>query len=371
MVSSRGVEGVDDAFRAAFDDAPIGMTLVALDGGFVLVNRSTCRITGYREDELLTKTYQDITHPDDLEVDVAYASAVRDGEIPGYSMEKRYIRADGSAVWVNLSVSLVRDADGEPAYLISQIEDIDDRKRAEAQIREYAARLEQSNRELSEFAYVASHDLRAPLNAITGFRDLLFRRYADVIPPEAMEYVDLIGDAVDRMGVLIDALLAFARMDADARPFDDVDCGDVVAEVVTDLQPALEASGGRVEVADLPVVWGERAMLVRLFQNLVANAVKFHGEHPPAIRISAAPEGAWWRFSVADNGIGIPAEQAERVFAMFQRLHPRNVYPGTGLGLSACRKVVEHHGGRIWVEKNHHPGTMISFLLPEVEAPRP
>ena len=252
-------------------------------------------------------------------------------------------------------------------------------ERANAELAETTARLERSNEELQRFATVASHDLREPLRVVSGFADLLARRHGDQLGTDGNRFVEAITTGVARMDEMISDLLAYARAGQIDQPFEPVDASEVVADVLSGLQRAIDDAGATVEVEPLPMVNGNAASLRQLFQNLIANAIKFVDDRPPHVRVWVAevPEG--WRFTVRDNGIGIAPDQAERIFGMFTRLHGGERYPGTGVGLAVCQRIVDVHGGRIWVEPAPGGGSQFMFTiarasrdgLPSAGAPRP
>ncbi|WP_084468305.1 sensor histidine kinase [Actinokineospora inagensis] len=230
--------------------------------------------------------------------------------------------------------------------------------------------LKRSNAELEQFAYVASHDLQEPLRKVASFCQLLERRYAGQLDERADQYIAFAVDGAKRMQVLINDLLAFSRVGRHARDRTPVSCAELVAQAQTNLAEAIEDAGAVVEVGDLPVVLAEAPLLTAVFQNLIGNAVKFRGEAPPVVHVSAEPDGDNHVFTVSDNGIGIEPEFAERVFVIFQRLHGKDAYPGTGIGLALCRKIIEYHGGRIWLD-HADTGTTFRFTLPATpDAPR-
>jgi signal transduction histidine kinase len=228
-----------------------------------------------------------------------------------------------------------------------------------------AHELQRSNAELEQFAYVASHDLQEPLRKVASFCQMLERRYADQLDERAHEYIAFAVDGAKRMQDLINDLLAFSRVGRVGTPHADVDLDAVVDGVRRDLASVVEETGARIEADGLPTVHGDRSLLAVVFRNLVGNAIKFHGDEPPRVLISAARDGAMWELTVADNGIGIEPEYAERIFVIFQRLHTRAAYEGTGIGLAMCRKIVEYHGGRIWLQSpGDDGGAMFRFTLP-------
>jgi two-component system, chemotaxis family, sensor kinase Cph1 len=236
-------------------------------------------------------------------------------------------------------------------------------ERANAELAATTARLERTNEELQRFATLASHDLREPLRVVSGFAELLARRHGDQLGPDGNRFIEAITGGVARMDEMISDLLAYARAGRSDQPFEQVDTNEVVGEALAGLQRAIDDSGAEIEVDQLPTVTGNPAALRQLFQNLVANAIKFVDDGKPQVRIWAAevPEG--WRFSVRDNGIGIAPEQAERIFGMFTRLHGSDRYPGTGVGLALCQRIVDVHGGRIWVEPAPGGGSQFMFTI--------
>jgi len=224
-----------------------------------------------------------------------------------------------------------------------------------------AEELTRSNRDLEQFAYVASHDLQEPLRKVASFCQLLQRRYAGQLDERADQYIYFAVDGAQRMQRLINDLLAFSRIGRVTTGFVDVDLNSVVDEVIAQRSPA----GGRITRGDLPTVRGEEPLLTALLTNLVGNAVKFRKpDSRIEIHVDAARVGDEWELSVRDNGIGIGPEFAEKVFVIFQRLHSKEAYPGTGIGLAICKKIVEYHGGRIWVDTDHEDGTLIRFTIP-------
>ena len=234
---------------------------------------------------------------------------------------------------------------------------------ANAELAEAKAQLEHSNEELQRFATVASHDLREPLRVVSGFADLLARRYGDRLEGDAHEFLDAITGGVRRMDEMISDLLAYARAGRVDQPFEAVDMDAAVGDALSALQLAIDDAGATVEVTPLPVVQGNPAALRQLFQNLIANAVKFAADEPPRVRIWAAEVPGGWRFTVRDNGIGVDPEQADRIFGMFQRLHSVESYPGTGVGLALCQRIVHVHGGHIWVEPAPGGGSQFMFTI--------
>ncbi len=224
--------------------------------------------------------------------------------------------------------------------------------------------LARSNRELEQFAYVASHDLQEPLRMVATYTQLLAERYRDKLDADADKYIHYALDGALRMQKLVRDLLTFSRVGRQAMAVQSSDCNAVIEESLKNLEAAIQESGAVVRRDPLPVVMADSSQLAQVFQNLIGNAIKFRGSAPPVIRVSAELKGKEWVFSVADNGIGIAAEHRENVFVVFRRLHTREEYPGNGIGLSICKKIIEQHGGRIWVESEPDRGSIFQFSLP-------
>lgn len=232
-------------------------------------------------------------------------------------------------------------------------------------LQEQAEDLRRSNRDLEQFAYVASHDLQEPLRKIASFTQLLAKRYEGQLDERADQYIHFAVDGAKRMQRLINDLLSFSRVGRIGGEVGDVDMARALDQVRSDLEQVIEETGAQVEADGLPVVQGEGPLLVQLLQNLVGNALKFrHPDRPPHVRITAERDGDCWEFTCEDNGIGIDAQYADRVFVIFQRLHPKDVYEGTGIGLALCKKIVEYHGGHIWIDTSVTEGTRIRWTLP-------
>lgn len=351
-------------FRGAFETAAIGMALVSLDGHFLDVNASLCEIIGYTHDELIAKDFQTITHPDDLDADLSLLQQLLAGEIPSYRMEKRYFHKSQRLVWVLLSVSLVRGADGQPVHFVSQIEDI-------SQAKADQAALERKNLELEQFAAVVSHDLKAPLRGVRGFAQLLRLKLGEDALSDVAEYLEMIDISVERAGRLVDDLLALARV-GEGAALERVSMQSVVDNMLEELKTSLDEAGGvvRVDPTVLSDVWSQKTGIRQLMQNLLTNAIKFRApERELRIDITCRQSRNEAVFEVSDNGRGIEPRYAERVFRPFERLHGDEV-EGTGIGLAICKKVVEHAGGRIWIHPNPEHGTTIGFTLPTVNPNR-
>jgi signal transduction histidine kinase len=243
-------------------------------------------------------------------------------------------------------------------------------REAHAQLDEQARELERSNAELEQFAYVASHDLQEPLRKVASFCQLLEQRYKGQLDERADQYIDFAVDGAKRMQQLINDLLVFSRVGRTSGALEPVDLDTALRRALANLDAAMVESRAKVDADPLPTVRGEASLLTLVLQNLIGNAIKFRSDEPPAVRIGVERQDGDWLFSVADNGIGIDPEYAERVFVIFQRLHAKDEYAGTGIGLAMCRKIVEYHGGRIWLDADARPGTTFRFTLPALEENR-
>ena len=265
---------------------------------------------------------------------------------------EREVVADGTLEVVNLA----HDVDMMRARIVAELD----------ALREAESDLKRSNAELEQFAYVASHDLQEPLRKVASFCQLLQQRYGGQLDDRADQYIGFAVDGAQRMQDLINDLLAFSRVGRLEQPHTDVDCNALVERARADLARVIEESGAEITAGELPTVHADAGLLLLVFQNLIGNAIKFRADAAPVIRLDAERDGEFWRFRCADNGIGIDPEYEERIFVLFQRLHPRTQYEGTGIGLAMCRKIVEYHGGRMWLdtEPDGESGSTFSFTLP-------
>jgi light-regulated signal transduction histidine kinase (bacteriophytochrome) len=293
----------------------------------------------------------------------------RSGEpVVGTTFETDGRRKNGTIFPLELSLSAWATTQGARFYTVIA-RDITARKAAEKALEAKAEELSRSNQELEQFAYVASHDLQEPLRMVSNYTQLLGRRYKDQLDADANEFIDFAVDGAKRMQELIHDLLQYARVGTRGKEFKPMPAGDIAAGAVTNLAGAIEEAGAQVIVDALPTVSCDATQLAQVFQNLIGNAIKFRRPgSTPIVRVSAARADQATVFSVADNGIGIEPKYFERIFQMFQRLHGRSEYAGTGIGLALCKKIVERHGGRIRVESDPGHGTTFSFTIPDAPA---
>jgi PAS domain S-box-containing protein len=351
-------------FRQTFELAASGICHV-IDGRFARVNRRLCEILGYPERELLGKHVKEVSYPEDRDVTDAQRARIRAGEIESARFEKRYVRKDGRVVWADIAIALVRDVFGVPQYEVAIFDEITERKHAEALLQQAHEELKRSNAELEQFAYVASHDLQEPLRMVASYTQLLERRYESKFDNDAREFMAYIVDGAARMKQLIEDLLAYSRVGTRGAEFRRVSAETALRRALFNLRAAIEEAGAVVTHDALPTLPADEMQLTQLFQNLVGNALKFRSASVPRIHVGVSEKDSEIQFEVRDNGIGIEPQYYQRIFMVFQRLHNKGEYPGTGIGLAICKKVVERHGGRIWVESRLGEGSSFYFTLPK------
>ncbi len=335
--------------------------ILTLDpGGKILSwNAGAETLTGYRAEEVVGESVSSsrtLGQPDAIMAALGKLPEPQRYETVGQ-------RKDGTLAEVEITISPIHDVQGKMvcAWLIAR--DVGARNRAMHELTQVTAELMRSNAELEQFAYAASHDLREPLQIIASHVQLLERRYKDKLDADANEFIRYAVDGANRMKTLISALLTYSRA-ATGQDFGPVNCAEALENVMSSLKFAIDESGARIRPGALPTVRGIAPQIVQLLQNLVGNAIKFRGSEPPLVRVEAQRSADEWLFSVADNGIGIAPESGQRIFEVFQRPHGQNEYPGSGVGLAICRRIVEHHGGRIWMESKPGRGTTFHFTMP-------
>lgn len=491
-------------FRSSFENSATGMSLAGLDGRWLKVNKELCRITGYTEEEMLNMRFQDITYEETVAADMESMQLMASKQINYYQAEKRYIHKNGHLVWVYLTTSMVYDENNQPLYAVSQMTDISERKKMEADLRkvnselnsifrtdihasiisadvngvithfskgaetllgykaeevvgkytpalfhdpeliaargrelsaqfnreitgvevfmvnvrerDYESRewvhirkngtrfpvqlvisaikddvgnikgflgigtditerkeaeearknyavLESRNKEMEEFAYIASHDLQEPLRTVSSFVELLNMDFGDQLPEDAKEYLKFIAGSTKRMSELIKGLLDFSRI-GKQKSFEPVDCNEIMREALDDLGTSIKESNAKITVDRLPLILAFRTEMKQLFQNLLSNAIKFRKKDvAPVIHVAVSSLPGYWQFEVSDNGVGIEQRHFHKIFLLFQRLHNRGAYTGTGIGLSYCKKIVELHQGKIWVESVPGEGSRFFFTI--------
>ena len=326
------------------------------------------RVLGYDEDDHVglpnsAEAFEQNLHPDDRKKIFAAQKRSLESKTP-FDEEFRLKKKDGTYIWVHDRAASIFDDSGKPVRMTGSIYDITNRKKIEATLERERRLLQESNADLQQFASVASHDLQEPLRAVSGFLQLLERRYADQLDEKGRGYIQKSVAGASRMSQLINDLLLFSRVSRSAEGFADVDLNEVVTETQKDLEQTIATSQARIDVAALPTIKGARPLLMQLFRNLIGNSIKYRSEANPQIEISSSIEDQVCTIRFQDNGIGIAEKYGRQVFELFKRLHRREEHSGTGIGLAICKRVVERHGGSIAIEQNEQPGTCFVIRLP-------
>ena len=351
-------------FKVAFDNSPIGMDIIDLQGRYVRVNESYCRMIGYPSSQLIGKPIRSVTHPDDVASDQESLRRFLDGEMRTYQTEKRFLHSDGRVVWALLNVTMVRDSNDRPLHFFGQIQDITQLKHDEEELRQQALELKRSNQELDDFAYIASHDLKTPLRGIENLSKWIAEDSQDVLSEGSREHLRKLRQRIARLDRLLDDLLQFSRAGRMTGDVSQINTGPLVLSVVELLNPP----PGFVVVltSDMPTLTTHKTPLELVFRNLIDNAVKHHHRADGRIEVSAVVRNRVVEFTVRDDGPGIPAEYHEHIFRMFQTLKPRDELEASGIGLAVVKKVVERHGGQITVESSDGQGTSFRFTWPRL-----
>lgn len=357
----------EERFRAAFEQAAVGMALVTPEGSFRRVNDRYGELAGRSAAELATLSWADVVHADDLPPLLEAAAAVATGARPHAQVEVRYLLPDGTPVWGRTTLSPVH-RNSHVRLIAALCEDITARKRMEQDLVHTVEELTRSNTELERFAHLASHDLKEPTRTQVSFAQLLERHLGDRLDADTRVYLTHIVTGARRMRQIVDDLMLYASADTRQEPFRSVDLNRALTVALESLHASIESQDAVVTVeAPLPTVSGLDAQIVQLFRAILGNALKFrHPDRPPRITVTAAPDGEMWRVTIADNGLGFDQERAEEAFQMFRRLHGPGVTPGSGIGLSLARRIVERHGGRIGLATRRDAGTTVCFTLPMV-----
>jgi PAS domain S-box-containing protein len=305
-------------------------------------------------------------HPDNQDAFIKVSSGnSNNGDVPEIiETEERAFRPDGKDMHVFTRARVYKDARGEKYQLIGVTQDVTAQKQSQLELSFRAQELARSNEELEQFVYVASHDLQEPLRMVASYTELLSRRYKGKLDSDADEFIGFAVDGANRMKRLIDDLLSYSRVGTRGKAPQPTSSESACNQALANLSMAIEETGAEVTSDDLPLVMADESQLVQLFQNLIGNAIKFHSSGSPKVQVSAELQQREWVFSVKDNGIGIEPEYFDRIFLIFQRLHKKTEYPGTGIGLAVCKRIVERHGGRIWVESEPGKGATFLFTFP-------
>ncbi|MYJ53851.1 MAG: PAS domain-containing protein, partial [Nitrospira sp. SB0672_bin_25] len=328
----------------------------------VYCNAAFEKITGYAAEEVLGQNCRFLQGTDHQQPGLdAIRQAVRQGTEA--KAELRNYRKDGSPFWNELYIAPVKDQQGKLTHFVGIQTDITQRKHQETELANKTRELAQSNAELQQFAYVASHDLQEPLRMVSSYTQLLGKRYRGKLDQDADEFIGYAVDGATRMQRLIRDLLEYSRVGAERQSFEETDCELVFQQAMQNLSASVLERHAEVTHDPLPIVRASPTHLTQIFQNLIGNALKFQGDAPPKIHVGAKALPDGWEFSVRDNGVGMPGDQLDRIFAIFQRLHGQSEYPGTGIGLAICKRIVGKYGGQIWVESEPGQGSTFYFTL--------
>jgi PAS domain S-box-containing protein len=376
-LAAAALEDSDRRFRSVLESAPDAMLISNAEGIITISNTEASRLFGYSREELVGRPLSSLLldraglPAEELELQgepdserIIHAPALADMREHGAHFDG--VRRNGERFPVDFSQSPLESA--QEHLMITAVRDRTEQQRAEDALRKFSLDLARSNAELERFAYVASHDLQEPLRMVSSYTQLLSRRYKGKLDENADEFISYAVDGANRMQKLIGDLLMLSRVGTQAKPSEPVDTGAVLKRVLGDLQQAIETTGAEIHQPEtMPVVCADGTQIGQLFQNILGNGLKFHGDAPPRIEITVETQGdGWWRFAFKDNGIGIEPQYFERIFVIFQRLHGKDRYGGTGIGLAICKKIVERHGGKLWVESKPGEGTTFLFTLPAV-----
>jgi PAS domain S-box-containing protein len=348
----------DFVFKASLTADSIGSN----DGLLTHVNQSFLQIWGYdSNEEVIGKPISDFIAEQE-KVPEILESLTRKGTWEGEYLARK---KDGSTFVAQSKANVVLGADGKQIALYSSVIDITEKKRAEAGLKKVSLDLTRSNQDLEQFAYIASHDLQEPLRMVSSYVKLLERRYKGKLDADADDFINFAVDGAVRMQNLINDLLLFSRVNTRGKEFELTDYEAVFATVVGNLQAQIESNKAILTHDPLPKAWADSVQQIQVMQNLIHNGIKFHRDEAPRVHVSAKEGDDEWVFSVKDNGIGIEPEYFDRIFLIFHRLNEKDKYPGTGIGLSICKKIIERHGGRIWIESEPGKGSAFFFTIPK------
>lgn len=353
----------EEKFRAVYESSPMGILITKSPGIIYDLNPSFAEMMGYSEEELKGKNLLDITHASDYQKTKKWLEKIFNREIQTYITEKKYVRKDGTSFWAKAVVSTMNDITDE-IVTVAIIENIEKKKKTEDALEQKNRELTQINQELEHFAYVASHDLQEPLRTITSFIQILDKRYIHKLDEDAQQFMGFVVEGAKRMQTLIHDLLEYSRINRFNTGYEKIDLNEIFNTINRVLKDKIESHDALVLSENLPTVYGNRLQLTQVFQNLVDNAIKFKAKkRKPEIIISVNDLSDKWELIFKDNGIGISQEYFQRIFVIFQRLHTHEEYTGTGIGLAICKKIIERHGGEIWVDSKPGKGTAFHLSI--------
>ncbi|MBN8855671.1 MAG: hypothetical protein BGO55_23160 [Sphingobacteriales bacterium 50-39] len=359
----------EEKYKTLFYKSPLPKWIYDQDTlQFLEVNEAAIQHYGYSQDEFRNMTIRDIRPAEDIPRLMEDMEDVRASRGTYVDNNWRHIKKNGEIIDVELTAHAIEYGQRKARMVI--INDITERRRSEellrqlnTDLRKRASELAASNAELERFAYIASHDLQEPLRMVSSFLQLLQKKYDGHLDEKANQYIRYSVDGAERMKTLILDLLEYSRVGTGKGAFESVSMCEVVKGVSEIFRDEIAASRGRIDIGEMPMVKGDKVQLMQLMQNLISNALKYHGEDPPHVQVMAEEVNRGWQFSVKDNGIGIDPQFFDKIFIIFQRLHNKSDYSGTGIGLAICKKIVERHGGRIWVESSPGAGSTFHFTI--------
>ena len=350
---------IDNIIKSLIDT----LIVTDADGTIKMLNNSALELLGYSQNELMGQKLSMIFPETDLPKDERLIDTFLRKEFVSKA-EVRYQTKNGEIIPVSISSTVLKDINNEVESVVFVAQDISDYKRAEKLARSSEA-LERSNKELEQFAYVASHDLQEPLRMISSYVQLLKRRYGESLDSDANEFIDFAVDGAERMKTLIQDLLAFSRVGTNGEKFKSTSTQNILEEVLSNLELSIKENSAIITHDPLPDLVVDRTQIMQLFQNLISNAIKFRGDKSPEIHIEVIDSYTEWLFCFNDNGIGIEEKYSDKIFVIFQKLHGIGEYPGTGIGLSIAKRIIERHGGKIWVESEPGKGSSFKFTVPK------
>ena len=349
----------EQKFKEIFDAVTHSILIFDLNSNLVEVNETATIQYSYSKEELLKINPLNLFHADSIPVLTHFFNELKSTK--NFKSECIQLRKNGSSFYASINGTLVTFNE-EPHYLAA-VNDISEIKNAEIKLKSTLQDLMRSNKELEQFAYVSSHDLQEPLRKITNFSDILELKYKDKLDENGKRYIDKITRSSRRMQKLIDDLLSLSRINTLEKEYKKVDLNEVLKIVQQNLKEIFWKNSAKIIAGELPVIFADEKQMIQLFQQLISNALKFRSEESPTIQITFKDLGEFWQFSIQDNGIGFEMKYAERIFTVFQKLHSRNEYSGTGIGLTICRKIVDSYGGKIGAESEPGKGTKVIFSL--------
>jgi PAS domain S-box-containing protein len=353
------------------ETCPVGLVVVADNGSIEQINREIERMFGYRREELLGCASERLV-PDGRARQhraarrLYFSDPSRSGFARRFEVQAR--RRDGGSLLVEVALAPLPNS--RPPRVLAAVWDISERKAIEEEHAQRRRELERSNVELEQFAAIASHDMREPLRMVISYTELLAEHFEGTLDTRTEKFMGYVIEGAKRMQRLIDDLLAYSRLEARAQSLVPTRAENALRDVLQDMRPLIQESAAVITHDELPILLVDPVQLDQLFANVIGNAIKFRREEPPRVHVRADALNGMWRIAIEDNGIGLDKKFSQRIFQMFQRLHERNKYEGSGIGLAVAKKIVERHGGQIWVESNEGPGTTFYFTLPGIAQTR-